>query len=352
MKPAPPVTTDRTGAYRTPPVRVRWPLALVVLAGVAGLTLAPAFVFHERPRAEPNPLLAPKSAGEPDPTSVEQAEPAAEAFEQAPETVELEEETPARVYAEGARSVAFKPRLTARAYIAIDAETGDILIARRERERRPIASLTKVMTALVVIERGKLDRKAQTPVAATRVEPNREGLVKGRWYPRRLLLYSALMVSANDSADTLAYDAGHGSLKRFYRAMNGKARRLGLTDTTYTSASGLNDETNLSTALNQAILSRAALEKPLFAAIVRTRRRVVEWRAPTYAKEWVNHNRMLFSYAGTYGVKTGYTRDAGGCLAIAVRRNGHAVIAVVLGSRNTWADMPRLVRAAFARIDA
>jgi D-alanyl-D-alanine carboxypeptidase len=256
------------------------------------------------------------------------------------------------VYSEGSRAVAFKPRLSAEAYIAIDADSGRVLVAYRDRDRRPIASLTKIMTGLLVAEEGELRRKIRVPPEATRVEPNREGLKAGRRYERRLLLYSALMVSANDSAVTLAYDAGGGSIGRFFRMMNARARELGMTDTKYRSASGLNDETNVSSARDQAIVSRAALENPAFARIVRTRYKLVEWPPPTHAKEWVNHNKMLFSEPGTYGIKTGYTSKAGACLAVAVHRDGRSVIAVVLGSKNIWADMPRLVDAAFERIDA
>jgi D-alanyl-D-alanine carboxypeptidase len=244
-----------------------------------------------------------------------------------------------------------RPRLSAKSYIAIDADTGEVLAARREQRVLPIASLTKVMTALIVIEDGELDRKIRVPRVATRVEPNKEGLIEGRWYARRLLLYSALLVSSNDSAEALAYAAGDGSLRAFHRRMNAKAAELGMAETTYASGSGLEDEANLSTAADQAILARAALENRTFARIVRTVRRMVEWPPPTYAKEWVNHNRMLTSFEGTYGVKTGYTQRAGGCLVVAVRRGGHDVIAVVLGSRNVWRDMPLLVDAALARAE-
>ncbi len=258
----------------------------------------------------------------------------------------------ALTYAPDADEIVLKPRLSAGSYVAIDADSGEVLIARRERQRRPIASLTKIMTSLLVIEKGELGRKARVPEEAVHVEPNKEDLKMGRWYTRRLLLYSTLLVSANDSAVTLASDVAGGSLKRFFRLMNTRARDLGMTDTHYRSASGLEDETNYSSARDQAILARAALADPTFAAIVRTPRRVVAWPPPTFKKEWLNHNRMLTTYPGTYGVKTGYTMKAGACLVVAVRRGGHAVIAVILDSRRVWADMPRLVDAAFARIDS
>lgn len=324
-------------------VRARRPLALLLLLAAGGLAVGLALAFRGGDPAPVDEASAAAAAPAPPPppaATVEPQEPAAAAGGRGYELT----------YGDGARSVVFEPRLTARAYIAVDAGSGEILVARRERQRRPFASLTKIMTALLVIEDGELDRKVRVPVEATRVEPNREGLRKRRWYARRLLLWSALLGSANDSADTLAYAAGGGSLARFYRRMNERARELGMTDTTYRSASGLNDETNLSSARDQVLLVREALRNPLLARIVRTRTKRVRWPAPTHAREWVNHNKMLWTYEGTVGVKTGYTSKAGACLAVAVERGGHTVFAVVLGSRDIWADMPRLVDAAFERL--
>ena len=322
------------------------PLALISLAGVAGLLVAIALVLGDG-GAKPTPLSA---IAEPSAPAIPAAAPVVEPAVEAELDVEAARPAPL-AYADGAFAVAIKPELTAASYIAIDNDTREILIAKNDRHPRPIASLTKVMTALIVIEAGQLARKARVPVEATRVEPNREGLIAGRWYRKKLLLYSALLASANDSADTLAAHVGEGSLKRFYRLMNARARKLGMTDTVYTSASGLNDVTNLSSARDQALVASEALASPVFALIVRTHRRLVDWPPPTYKKEWLNHNRMLVTYPGTYGVKTGYTSVAGGCLVVAVRRDGHDVIAVVLGSKNIWADMPRLVDAAIKRID-
>ncbi len=238
--------------------------------------------------------------------------------------------------------------ITAPSFVAIDAASGHVLVARRATSRRPIASLTKVMTGLVVIGRGGLGKRVSVTPAAVNVEDYREGLVAGRRYKRMTLLRSALMVSGNDSATALAIDGGGGSLTRFYERMNAKARALGLTSTTYASASGLDDTRNLSTALDQAMLARAALENPTFAAIVRTKRFWTKWAAPTYAKVWVNHNKMLTTAPGTYGVKTGWTTRAGGCLIVAQRRGGRSVIGVILKSGSIWTDMQMLLDAAFA----
>jgi D-alanyl-D-alanine carboxypeptidase len=237
--------------------------------------------------------------------------------------------------------------ISAKAFVVLDASDGRILAERNAQRRLPIASLTKIMTALVVIERGRLQERIRVPRLATRVEPSKEYLVAGRSYRRNTLLWSSLLGSANDSATALAWDAGAGSLLRFYDVMNARAQLLGMTHTTYASASGLDDTHNLSTALDQAILTRMALQNQLFAKIVATERKLVRWAAPTNAKLWVNHNRMLTSYEGTYGVKTGWTSKAGGCLAVAVRRGGQSIIAVVLGSKAIWQDMPRVLAGVF-----
>jgi D-alanyl-D-alanine carboxypeptidase len=242
-------------------------------------------------------------------------------------------------------------RISARAFVAIDAATGRVLLARRSTTRMPIASLTKVMTALVVIERGDLARKVRATEEAVNVEDYREGLRPGRWYPREALLWSSLSQSGNDSATALALDAGGGSLQAFYDLMNAKARQLGMQQTTYASPSGLDDTVNLSTAYDQAILARAALRNETFAEMVGTRFHRIAWPYPTVAKEMVNHNKMLATAPGTYGVKTGWTTAAGGCLTVAQRRNGRDVIAVVLGSWGIWHDMPLLLDKAFAKLE-
>ena len=217
-------------------------------------------------------------------------------------------------------STAATTSVLAKSFVAIDASTGRVLAARGATTRRPIASLTKVMTALTVIERGNLGGRVTVTPAATNVEPYNEGLVAGRAYTRETLLWSALLASSNDSATALAIDAGGGSLSAFYALANARARALGMSSTTYASASGLDDVRNLSTALDQAMLARAALQNPTFAKFVSTRTKWTKWAAPTRAKLWVNHNKMLGTTPGTYGVKTGWTTRAGGCLVVAVRR--------------------------------
>lgn len=323
-------------------VRQHRGLILLVLLTVATLVAGLVLVSRDDSKAARRDA-APASAG---------SSPAAGTTTTARETEGAEETRASTELTYDADARAIPVRISATSYIAIDAETGRVLLAHRDRQRRPIASLTKMMTALLAIEQGKLDQEVEVPYAATRVEPNREGLVAGAEYTRRLLLYSALMVSSNDSATALGYDVGDGSITRFYRLMNARARQLGMTDTHYRSASGLEDESSYSSARDQVMLARAALGNRLFAKIVRTWKKTVKWAPPTYEKVWVNHNLLLRTSPGTIGVKTGFTRRAGNCLAAAVRRDGRTVIAVVLGSRSIWFDMPRLVDRAFKQLRA
>jgi D-alanyl-D-alanine carboxypeptidase (penicillin-binding protein 5/6) len=246
----------------------------------------------------------------------------------------------------------FSPGLTAQAYLSVNLKNGSVVFARQPHQKRPIASLTKIMTGVLAAERGDLTQRIRVPVAATLVEPTRDDLRAGGRYTRGLLLTSALMISANDSAYALGYDLGDGSMKRFYRLMNDAAADLGMTDTHYASANGLDDASNRSSANDQAIMAWYALGDPTFVRISSARTKRVPWVAPVYVKEYRNHNRMLFGYPGAYGVKTGFTSAAGACLVVAVRRGDRNVLGVLLGSKNIWADMPRLIDATLHKVPA
>ena len=239
--------------------------------------------------------------------------------------------------------------LTAQSYLSVDLSDGSVIFGRRPHQRRPIASLTKIMTGVLTAEAGDFGRRVRVPVAATKVEPNKDDLRAGARYSRGMLLNSALMISANDSAYALGYDLGGGDMGRFYDLMNGAAADLGMGDTHYASPNGLDDVHNRSSANDQAIVAWYAMGDPTFRKIVGTKLKRVPWAAPVHLKEYRNHNRMLFGYRGTYGVKTGFTTRAGACLVVAVRRGNRNVLGVLLGSKDIWADMPRLIDASLRR---
>jgi D-alanyl-D-alanine carboxypeptidase len=132
--------------------------------------------------------------------------------------------------------------------------------------------------------------------------------------------------------------------------MNAEAKTLGLRDTHFSTPSGVVDADNYSSAWDLAALTRVAMRNPRFRRIVHTRVEHVKWSAPTFAKIYVNNNRMLTTYVGANGVKTGYTHKAGPCLVVSATRGGVSLIAVVLNSPNMYADATRLLDFGFASL--
>ena len=237
--------------------------------------------------------------------------------------------------------------ITATVGILVDATTGTVLWAKRPHLRRPIASTTKIMTALLAMERLRPKDVVVVDPSATRVQPFKEGLRPNERVPAWKLFYGLLLSSGNDSAVALAVGAG-GSRSRFIALMNEKARRLGLKNTHFASPSGLIDEDNYSTAWDLAALTRYALWNPRFRAVVRTKAKRVSWPAPTHAKIYENHNKLLRTYPGADGVKTGWTTRARHCYVASARRNGIRLIAVVLASSDPYGDARRMLDFGFA----
>jgi D-alanyl-D-alanine carboxypeptidase len=237
-------------------------------------------------------------------------------------------------------------RLAAAAAILVDAGTGQVLWAKHPHERRPIASTTKIMTALLALKALAPHRVITVDEAVTRVPLVREGLRAGEKVQAWKLFYAMLLYSGNDDALQLAIAAG-GSKAAFLRQMNDEAKRLGMRDTHYTSPSGVIDEGNYSTPWDLAAVTRMALRNPAFRKIVRTKLIHVRWSAPTYSKIYVNNNALLRSYAGLNGVKTGFTHKAGWCLVASATRRGRTLIAVVLHSGDVYTDTRKLLDLGF-----
>jgi serine-type D-Ala-D-Ala carboxypeptidase (penicillin-binding protein 5/6) len=243
------------------------------------------------------------------------------------------------------------PPLRARSAILLDAANGHVLWALRPHRRRPIASTTKIMTALLALKRLPLHSLVTVDPAAARVPLVKEGLRPRERVRTWKLLYSLLLYSGNDDATALAIAIG-GSRRGFLRLMNEEARRLGLHDTHFNSPSGALDERNYSSAWDLAALTRYAMRDSRFRRIVRTRFKRVRWSAPTYAKEYVNKNLLLGRYPGANGVKTGYTSKAGHCLVASAKRGRVELIAVVLRSGDTYGDARRLLNLGFGALGA
>ena len=240
----------------------------------------------------------------------------------------------------------FAPRLSARAAILVDARTGRVLWALRPHLRRPIASTTKIMTAVLALQKLRPRDLVTIDPSVPRAAPFREGLVAGQRVRAWKLFYGLLLFSGNDDALALAIGTA-GGRGAFVGEMNREARRLGLRDTHFSTPSGVVDRDNYSTAWDMAALTRYALRNPRFRAIVRTRVKHVRWAAPTFEKIYVNKNGLLGQYRGADGVKTGWTTKAGHCLVASAQRGGAHLIAVVLAAPNRYSDAARLLSYGF-----
>jgi len=221
------------------------------------------------------------------------------------------------------------PRVAAASVALVDLDSGRLLWERRGGERRPIASLTKIMSVLLALESAELDDVVTVSERATVETGSELGLVPGERIPVEELLYALLLQSSNDGAIALAEHLG-GSVERFVRRMNRRARELGLRDSEFRSPHGL-DDGGYSTARDLAALTTEAFTHPAFVRIARTKVRAIP--APDGPPRRIqSRNAMLWLYEGSVGVKTGFTSAAGFCLVAAAERGRRRFAAVLLGS--------------------
>lgn len=233
----------------------------------------------------------------------------------------------------------------------IEAETGTVLYQKNAGERRAMASTTKIMTALLTIEAGDLDREFTVDPLAIRVEGTSMGLQEGDRVSRRDLLYGILLPSGNDAANAAAVSVS-GSIPEFVKLMNSKAQELGLSDTHFVTPSGLDADGHYTTALDLARLTAYAMKDETFREIVACRSAEVEFGNPPYKRTLYNSNKMLARYDGAIGVKTGFTDNARRCLVSAAERDGVTLIAVTLNAGDDWNDHTKMLDYGFAQVQA
>ncbi len=241
--------------------------------------------------------------------------------------------------------------LSAVSAVLIEAETETVLYQKNAGERRAMASTTKIMTALLTIEAGDLDREFTVDPLAIRVEGTSMGLQEGDRVSRRDLLYGILLPSGNDAANAAAVSAS-GSIPEFVKLMNSKAQELGLSDTHFVTPSGLDADGHYTTALDLARLTAYAMKEETFREIVACRSAEVEFGNPPYKRTLYNSNKMLARYDGAIGVKTGFTDNARRCLVSAAERDGVTLIAVTLNAGDDWNDHTKMLDYGFTQVKA
>jgi len=257
------------------------------------------------------------------------------------------------------RAWAFKlqpDHLSAASAILLDERTGQILFEHNAGVERPHASITKIMTAVLILERGRLDKMVLVSKKAASVGGAGLGLKPGQRVLLKDLLAAILVMSANDAAVAAAEHIA-GSEENFVALMNAKAAALGMKDTRFANPHGLDEDGHYSTAYDLAILTRYALKNQTFARLVRSRAvrvTIADGRKQKVLRRKVlrSHNRLLGRFLGANGVKTGYTDDAGPCLVASASRGSRRLIAVLLNDPRRWADAATLLEYGFVTLAA
>ncbi len=241
------------------------------------------------------------------------------------------------------------PSVSARAAALYEPETDSFLYMKNGNERLGMASTTKIMTALLAIELLDPDEKIPIDSRAVGIEGSSIYLTEDEVLTATDLIYAVLLQSANDAAAALAYKIA-GSIENFATLMNEKARSLGLVDTSFTNPHGLDDKEHYTTAHDLAIISANALKNDKFKEISSTYKKEIESSNKT--RLLVNHNKMLKSYDGCIGVKTGFTKKCGRCLVSAAERDELTMISVTIDAPSDWSDHKKLLDYGFSRLES
>ena len=231
--------------------------------------------------------------------------------------------------------------------ILIEAESGKILFEKNAFVERGIASTTKIMTALVALENSALEDTVQVTAQTVGVEGSSIYLHVGEKLSMEDLLYALMLESANDAAATIAC-AVAGSVDAFAELMNEKVRELNLSHSSFVNPHGLDAEGHYSTAYDLALITAEALRNEEFQRIVSTYRKVIDNNGESTSRLLLNHNKLLKTYDGAIGVKTGYTKRCGRCLVSAAERDGLRLIAVTLNASDDWNDHRRMLDYGFS----
>lgn len=226
--------------------------------------------------------------------------------------------------------------LSAQSAVLIDARDGRVLYEKNADTPRPMASTTKIMTAVVALESCDVNEIIEIADEAVGVEGSSIYLQKGERMTLLELLYALLLQSANDAAVAIAVGVG-GSVGNFADMMNEKATSLGLTSTHFENPNGLDADGHVTTAHELALLTAYALKNPIFAEIVATYKRKISGPDGT-VRLVVNHNKLLNMYDGCVGVKTGFTKKSGRCLVSAACRESLTLVSVTLSAPDDWRD--------------
>ena len=241
--------------------------------------------------------------------------------------------------------------LSAKSAVLYEPESGRVLVEKDAHTPRPMASTTKIMTALLALELSEPDREITVPKEAVLVEGSSLGLRAGDKITMIDLVTGLLLQSGNDAANTIALVTA-GSLPAFAEKMNAKAAELGMKDSLFVTPSGLDAEGHASSAYDMALLAAAFMKNPLLAEIAAKKTAVISMGDPKHRVTVSNHNKLLSLYPDAVGIKTGFTKKSGRCLVSAAKRDGVTLIVVTLNSPDDWNDHMELYNKGFAMTES
>jgi D-alanyl-D-alanine carboxypeptidase (penicillin-binding protein 5/6) len=238
------------------------------------------------------------------------------------------------------------PAIRAGAAILVEEVSGMILYAKNEHQRRAPASTTKILTAIVALEKGDLEDVVTVSRRAARTGGSRLWLKAGDRLILKELLEGLMLCSGNDAGVAVAEHIA-GSERNFARMMNRKAKEIGALNSNFQNPHGLRAPAHYTTAYDLARLTCYALRNPEFSRLVAAREEAIQWYQGEKTRKVRNTNRLLWSFAGADGVKTGTTAEAGYCLVASAARDGRRFISVVLNSPDRWGESARLLEYGF-----
>jgi len=234
----------------------------------------------------------------------------------------------------------------AKASILMEATTGRVLYEQNAHQPLPMASTTKVMTALLALEKGNLSDTVTASENAFGVPGTSIYLSQGEQLSLEEMLYGLMLASGNDAAVAIAEHIG-GSVSEFCRMMTARAEEIGCENTVFSTPHGLPSDHHHTTAWDLALITREAMQNPVFREIVSTQRATLPWANHEYDRVLTNKNKLLSSYPGALGVKTGYTKAAGRCLVFAAQQEGLCLIGVVLNCPDWFNEATALLNRGF-----
>lgn len=240
--------------------------------------------------------------------------------------------------------------LSAECAVVINVQTGEVLLSKNADKRHSMASTTKIMTALLAVESGKLQSEIIVSDDMLKVEGTSMGLVGGDSVSLDELVYGMMLSSGNDAANVTAFFLGD-SIENFASMMNNRADEIGMKNTSFVTPSGLDADEHYSTAYDMALLGVTAVKNPKFVSVCSAESASLTFGNPPCQRKLYNHNKLLNLYDGALGIKTGFTKKSGRCLVSYAKNDSAELVAVTLNAPDDWNDHRKILDYGFSKLN-